>query len=240
MNESEPKIGAGKVVGRITLAFLLLIGVFLVSNISSAAILSLPGFSSERMMQPFTHLAMLALSLILILILSKGRMNEYGFSLPKRFSHVLWPTIHGAILGALATVIMNNVPGKAPGSENYSFAETVLFIWILASIAEETLFRGLLQGFLRNLSSKGFTVFGLRLSLPVFVPAVLFSLVHLALLTTGTGFWKLFVILCFAFLLGIVAGLGTQSSKSLIPAMAAHMFFNIAGFVAGIVILIVT
>jgi membrane protease YdiL (CAAX protease family) len=186
------------------------------------------------------HTAMLVLSLIIMLVAGKGRLSRYGFQPPRngRLGQViLW----GLGLGVISTLIEAMVPGEessVPGE--LSFLQTVVFIWLYASISEEVLVRGLIQSSLSRLTRYGFTVFGRRISLAVLTSALLFGLLHLAQGAMGAGGYQVLVIVLFAFVLGLVAGYCRERTESLVPAIVVHMFANVGGSLAGYVIGLIT
>jgi len=182
------------------------------------------------------HTAMLVLSIIIILVLSKGKISTYGFKIPKniQLKRIVLLSLGIGIIGAL---IQSYFPMKEPASiEKFSFIQIVIFVWIYASICEEVLTRGLIQGYLMSLSKYGFTVFKLRLSVPMIVGALFFALIHIMLLTTGMGGSAVFNIVLFAFILGVVAGYYREKTESLIPAILVHMLFNVGGYCTDLLI----
>ena len=114
---------------------------------------------------------------------------------------------------------------------NTGFLHTLLFVWIIASICEEVLYRGLIQSFLFPLSKYGFNIFRFRISIPVLVGAFLFGVMHMMLLTMGMDFALVLSIVILAFIMGIVAGYYREKTGSLIPAVIVHIFANIGGYI---------
>jgi len=175
------------------------------------------------------HTTMLLLSFLIILVLSKGRLSTYGFKLTRNIQ------LKGIILfsfgiGIVGALIQSFIPGEGlTFLEEFSFLRIVIFIWIYASICEEVLTRGLIQGYLNPLTKYGFTVFKSKISLPVLVGALFFGSMHLALLTMGVDSFRVFTIVLFAFILGIIAGYYREKTGSIIPAIITHMMFNISG-----------
>jgi len=179
------------------------------------------------------HTTMLFLSLLIILILSKGRISSYGFKLTRdiRLKQITLWSFGIAVVG---TLLQAFIPGKGlTFLEGFSFPRVVIFIWIYASICEEVLTRGLIQGYLKPLVKYGFTIFKPRISLPVLVGALFFGSMHLALLTMGVGSFMVFTIVLLAFILGIIAGYYREKTGSIIPAIITHMVFNISGTLIG-------
>jgi membrane protease YdiL (CAAX protease family) len=181
------------------------------------------------------HTGMLLASLLLITILSQARFSTYGFRLPK--GRWLAPlALFSCGISAIAFLGEKTLPGQGlPFAQEYTFLEQVLRVWIYASIAEELLTRGLIQGYLSPLSDRGLSLGSLRLSIPVIVGAVFFGLMHLGLLTIGIEGSTVAQIVVFALLVGLVAGYYREKTESLIPPIVAHALANATGSVLGLI-----
>ncbi len=176
-----------------------------------------------------SHTAMWVVSLILILILSRGKPRAYGFCIGKgyRWWQIVAPAL---IIGALLATTQHLLPSSSVAVvADYSFIETVAFIWVYASVAEELLTRGLIQGFLSPLTDYGFSIFRIRISLPVVVSALFFGLMHLALLTTGMAVMPVLATVVCAGIVGFIAGYQRELTGSMIPAILVHAFANVGG-----------
>ncbi len=170
------------------------------------------------------------ISLILILIVSRGKLRSFGFCLGKNYktAQIIIPA---AVTGlALAAVLYLIPEGSDAFQPDYPFAQTVIFVWLYASVSEEILTRGLIQSFLTPLSEYGFSVFGVRISLPIVTGALFFGLMHAALLTTGMALFPVISIVVFASILGLIAGYQREQTGSLIPAILVHAIGNIGGY----------
>jgi membrane protease YdiL (CAAX protease family) len=126
---------------------------------------------------------------------------------------------------------MLNAGGHMP-TEGFSFPLIVLLVFIGASTSEELLFRGLIQGYLTPLTGVGFTLRGIRISVPVLVSAILFGLMHMALISAGATLGAVLTIVISGMVLGIIAGYYREKTGSLLPAILTHICFNIWGSVA--------
>jgi len=130
----------------------------------------------------------------------------------------------------IATMIVMSVLGPRGAGMGMprvgSFAKAVVSVWVLASTAEEMLFRGLLLGSLSPLSQRAWTVGRCRISLPVAIAAVLFGLVHLGLMQVMAAPMVVLIVVMAA-VAGLVAGYYREKTGSLVPAVAAHMTFNV-------------
>ena len=212
---------------------------FVVLNIIAIVVMKSDFLPVAIQSQPWSegalsHTVMWLVSLILILIISKGKLSAYGIQLGKdyRWAQMI---ILGFATGAAFTVMLNAFPETSNALlPDYSFAQTVIFVWLYASICEEILTRGLIQSFLAPLTMYGISISGLRISLPVLVGALFFGLMHLGLLTTGADLLQVIIIVAFATVLGVIAGYHREQTGSIIPAIIVHMFGNIGGYCMGL------
>jgi len=173
-------------------------------------------------------------SLLFIGIFGHLKFKEYGFRLPRSF-RPMPGMITGILLGLVATILVALLPGEGKESmpgQDLSFIQVILFIWIYASLAEEVLCRGLIQGYLNPFNNYRLTLLSVKLSLPVITGALFFALMHLALLTTGVSIWPVVIIVIFALLLGLMAGYQLERTGSLLSAALIHMSFNMGGSIA--------
>jgi membrane protease YdiL (CAAX protease family) len=200
-------------------------------------------YLTEGVAPPWTSIfvnysMMLAVTLVLVLASSMGDPTGFGFVLPRRGSYGLCVT-WGLVLGIAATIVMLFAgTGGVSVMGGLGFWQMVLLVWIFASVAEEVLVRGYVQGYLEPLRGYGFTVFRMRFSLPVILSALFFSCMHLILLSTSTSPMAVYFIMLFTFFLGLVAAYHREKSESLLPPIAAHIFFNVGGVVGAMLFVI--
>jgi membrane protease YdiL (CAAX protease family) len=173
-----------------------------------------------------THSCMWILSIVVILLLNRGSLASYGFTKGGfRFGGriFLWaiPTAVLSVMGFIAS--RAGAPVK-PGL-GYSPLESIIFVWIYATCAEEIFTRGLLQGYLSPLVKYGINLSKrLRLSLPVLFSGLYFGLMHIvAVDRMGPA------VIVFTTALGLVAGYYREKTGSLIPAIIIHALFNVGG-----------
>lgn len=225
-----------RAVGRVLVAVLL---GFVVLNIIVVAVMKSDFLPVAIQSQPWSegalsHTMMWLVSLMLISIISKGRLSSYSIQLGRDYR---WTPmiIQGLAAGAVFAVMLNVIPVSSNALlPDYSFAQTVIFVWLYASISEEVLTRGLIQGFLTPLTKYGISIYGLRISLPILVGALFFGLMHLGLLTTGVDLLPVMILVASATVLGVIAGYHCEQTGSLIPAIIVHMFGNIGGYCTGL------
>jgi membrane protease YdiL (CAAX protease family) len=173
-----------------------------------------------------THTFMWILSFLIIILLTRGKIGEYGFT-RGRFRLTgkifLWaiPTAVLSVMGFFASRAGQDVNEVL----KVSYLEDIAFVWIYASICEEVFTRGLLQSFLSPLTRYGISLSRkLRLSLPVLFSGLYFGMMHIvAIDKMGPP------VILFASALGIVAGYYREKTESLIPAIIIHALFNIGG-----------
>jgi membrane protease YdiL (CAAX protease family) len=216
---------------RIIMAALLGLFVLMIRPSLEMSLQNLPvGLLSSRWISEFVSFAVsLVISIVIIAALSKGKISTYGF---KKTGDVLLAGIAVISLGiGIVTTLVGTFVGlEGPAfMEGYSFVHIVVSIWIYASVYEEVVARGLFQSFLSPLAKYGFTITGLRVSLPVLLSALFFALSHMALLTTGADAYYVIYIVIFAFIVGLMAAYYREKSESLIPAIVIHMLANIGG-----------
>ncbi|MBC8527494.1 MAG: CPBP family intramembrane metalloprotease [Candidatus Cloacimonetes bacterium] len=183
-----------------------------------------------------SQITFLITSLILMYLLSKGKLSTFGFQsvkISKLAKSVLIAFIFSFVLIVLNIIMMAIAGPATEGGEhpgiNGGMLKTIISVWILASICEEIFCRGLIQGFLAPLKKYGFKLFKSYISVPVAVSAILFGLGHFCLWGRMPNAMVIFIIIN-ATILGIIAGYHREKTGSIIPAIAVHMTFNIVGF----------
>jgi membrane protease YdiL (CAAX protease family) len=212
----------GYKAGRVVVAVLMGITVLAISSMLSMLFRGI-------WTQVVVHTSMLLLSLLAIWILGRGRFYEYGFRPARK---VRWVRL---IAIALALGVLNSLTGVLLGGggvslvQDLSFGQIALLVWLFASVAEEILTRGLIQGYLAPLSQDYLKLGRFRLNVPTLVGALFFGAMHLALLTTGTDVRSTLVVVVYAFFLGLLAGHSRAQAGSLIPAVVVHILGNVGG-----------
>ncbi|WP_372745780.1 hypothetical protein [Lutibacter sp.] len=158
----------------IKILIVILLGVFVLMFASVIQIIILNETNISENFPPLKktaiHLGMLISSILIILILTKGKLNEYGFNWNFNFPFMKIVFISLAF-GFLSSVIGNffiNSTSKT-ATMDFTLIEQILYIWLFASISEEVFTRGLIQGFLSSLKHIGFKFLNYYLSLPVIV-----------------------------------------------------------------------
>ena len=110
------------------------------------------------------------------------------------------------------------VPGLWGGTAVY-----IALAFALAPAGEETLFRGLLLGYMLDE--------GVSPWVAIAVAATLFSLIHVMPFSKAP-LPQLAVVVGNAFLMSTIAGYLRKQTGSLLPSIATHIGFNLGGFIA--------
>lgn len=178
-----------------------------------------------------THATMIVFSLVLIYGL-RGYVS-YHLTLPsvkKSLNPFLFGVLTSIIVNFLIAVITlmsgNKTDEIHPVLSIMSPLQIFIFIFIVASIAEETLFRGFLVNFLKPLKYQGIKIFKRKISTPVLIGAVVFGLAHLSLITTGISWIFLLRIVIFTMIIGLIAGYYQEKYDNIAYAIIVHMEGN--------------
>ncbi len=180
------------------------------------------------MKKTFTHTAISVFSVLFIILIPKEKFREYGFVWSLNFS-IVKIILVSLMLGFLSFLINKLLPESnvAHPAASFSILEKILFIWVWASISEEILTRGLIQGFLSPLKHYGINLFNKFISVPVIVGAIFFGIMHFALLSLGVNLLSVINIVIFGIVLGLIAGYQKEKTNSLVPAIIVHFCFNV-------------
>lgn len=174
--------------------------------------------------------SLLIFSILLIAILSKGKIGNYGFKIGRKVNY--WKLIALVLLIDIVFIIpffFIEIEGEGHFASRFTFLQEVVLVWILASVAEEIFTRGLILGFMNPLKKFGIKIGKVFISYPVIFCAMLFSMMHIPLLFQGIDQTLGIMILISTFSLGIIAGYYRELSGSLLPAIIAHSSANIIG-----------
>ena len=168
------------------------------------------------------QLAFLSTSLVLMSLL-RHSWCDFGFRLVRQGllrASLLSLAVATAFAGITAFLLGGSSGGEGPSGLAEDPLVLALLSLLVAPICEEVFFRGLLQGYLALRGRK-------RLS--IYMPAVLFSAVHVLPFSTS-GPTVLMAILTGALLLGLIAGHLRAASGSLLHPVLAHFWFNLLGY----------
>jgi membrane protease YdiL (CAAX protease family) len=214
------------------LAVPLALAIFVAAGITAnIARLALPApLKGKPWVEPFLmHSDMILFSLLAALAIGRGRLGR--FVLRRCPPQAIFRGVAvGFGIGALAegAEALLHLPMPA-FVQSYSITQQVLLIWLWASLAEEFLVRGLLQGMMAAWADRSIRPFSLTLAWPVVAGAVFFAAMHLPLLMLGTPLNSVLAIVAFAFVVGLAAGQFRHVTRSLWAAVAVHAAANMPG-----------
>ncbi len=201
------------------------------TSITLIGIFSPENSSNEIVISGVMQVLIFLLSIGLITIFSKGNLRKYGF---KRCPMFPWK---GLLTGIVVLqvifclpLLFHDLQGDGHPIGEMSFWQTVAIIWLLASVSEEIFTRGLIQSLLTPVKHLGARMGNVFISVPVIVSALVFGLMHLPMLFMGMDIILGVDIVVIAVGLGLLAGYYREKTGSLLPAIAAHMMMNIAGY----------
>jgi len=214
------------IAGVFVLGILILMIASTLAQILSVTLAS--GRAIPWLMPMLTHGFMLLLSLAAMAVFSRGRLGVFGvasfrirpFALIAGLSLIVG--LAANLLFAVLELEFDPVPG-------FTFLNTVIFVWLWASICEEALCRGLLQTLFAQSTERSFKIGPLKLSLANILAGLMFTLMHVPVVMMGASPTVLAVLLPAAFALGLIAGYVRENRGSLYPAIIVHMLFNISG-----------
>jgi len=162
-------------------------------------------------------------------MIASGRpLAAFGF----RRAKIEWPlALAGVLFGAVATdiTLLLGLPGMRTVASRYNFPTLVLWVWIVSSVAEEIFCRGWFQSLAAGWDSDPRAA-----RVATVWSAALFGSLHLVLLIAGIDLASFAIILVSVTALGYVCAVARARSGSLVPAIAAHVGFNIGGFLGGL------
>jgi membrane protease YdiL (CAAX protease family) len=167
------------------------------------------------------------------MVLSRRPFAEFGFRrpVPAKGHFKLW----GLVLGAASAgvILALGLRGMQSRLAGYGLLGIVLWIWVFSSIVEEIFCRGWFQSLVAGPSASDST--GNRTPAAVLWSTALFGTMHLSLLFLDINIAAVAVIVLAVTALGFVCATARARTGSLRPAIAAHVLFNVGGFVAGVI-----
>lgn len=202
----------------ITLSFVLGIGI-----LSSAAMMA---FKNSAEHVAFISGMAQAIYLLLVLLLLRIKKidlkNTYGFTAVPVKKYLL-PVAAAFCFSAFSNILQATAPippeliGGMSDDMEKSMIAFILSVFIIAPLVEEFVFRALIMTALRK---------GISTTVSIFISALLFALIH----SMAGGI----LIVVHAFLGGLIFALSYVKTKSLFPAIIAHIFGNIGGYVPAV------
>jgi membrane protease YdiL (CAAX protease family) len=212
-------------------AFGLALGVFVAAFLAATALPESVTTHYPWARQAVTQGLMAAVALGAMAV-SKRPFAEFGFRrpVPAKGHFKLW----GLVLGAASTgVILAFGLRGMRGLAGYGLPGIVLWIWVISSTVEEVFCRGWFQSLVTGAGETD--AHGKRTREAIIWSAALFGIMHLSLLFADIEIGAVVVIVLSVTALGYVCATVRARTGSLRPAIAAHVMFNVGGFVAGVI-----
>ena len=174
------------------------------------------------------HLPMFLIPFIIIYIITKGTLGQYGFNLYQipLFTHkrMLLLGIGFGILMSLKYIpqVINNTPLDVPRPVTLTnIIGTMAFQWIIVGLCEETMFRGLIQTYLMNNLEGTVNMAGHELHIGTVIGAIIWGLFHfINILIMPLRPVIFFVIL--TTIVGLPMGYAYQKTRSLATTIIVH------------------
>jgi membrane protease YdiL (CAAX protease family) len=197
-------------------------------------LMSLSGFRSIAEQSPWVvsdlvHIPQFAIPLALIYVITKGRLETYGFNTrqkPPLFTHVRMLGL-GVVFGLVMCVrympdLVRNQPLDIPRPATpFNVVGSLTFQWIVVGLAEETMFRGLIQTYLMNHLSGHAEILGHSIHAGTVVAAVVWGLFHFINILIMPAGSVLFTV-AFTTLAGLLMGFAYQETGSLVTTIIVH------------------
>ncbi|MCF2137319.1 MAG: CPBP family intramembrane metalloprotease [Candidatus Thorarchaeota archaeon] len=167
-------------------------------------------------------------AIVVIVISSGGDLAEWGCRFPS-WEHIITSLIVGVIAGSIVTGIQTRLSKVAPEDRPRPDLRTfIILIVVIASIAEEFVFRGALQQYIDHFAPYVMWLGTVPVSIGCIVAAIVFGLVHItparqmgesaSLMAGGAG------------VLGAIAGIMFVMTASIVIPIVIHMTFNLVGW----------
>ncbi len=213
------------------LVFGLALGVFVAASLAARA---LP--ASVTAHYPWARQAvsqgLLAAFALGAMAVSRRPFAEFGFRrpAPAKGHFMLWGLLLG--IASSGVILAFGLRGMRAGLASYGLLGIVLWIWVISSTVEELFCRGWFQTLVGVGESDSL---GKRTRAEVMWSAALFGAMHLVLLFSDIEIAAVVVIVLSVTALGYVCATARARTGSLRPAIAAHVMFNVGGFLAGVI-----
>lgn len=173
------------------------------------------------------HLAQMAIALVLIAILTRGRLRAAGLNLANaRESARLLTTGFFPVLlllliaGHTIMPIIQGVPPErfAGGIRAIDLMGVLVFSWVIVGLSEEIVFRGFFQTALAKFWHGSTVLFGVRVPIAGLLAATIFTIAHISFRTMSADPRQLVL----AFVLGVYYAVAYHRTGSLLAPIVAH------------------
>jgi membrane protease YdiL (CAAX protease family) len=175
-------------------------------------------------------------SMVLVALLGwtiqRRPFTEMGWRRPAwSLSHLLWFAI-GALAMMAATVVMIFLSVKHPLAAQMTFPQIILIIWLVSSVSEEIYVRGLVQSWVAD--REDLAALNAPFAPSIVSSALVFASMHAPLIWTPVGVQGGLTLVLATLGLGWACAVLRARSRSLWPAIACHVFGNVAAVPGGI------
>ena len=175
------------------------------------------------------HSLVLILSFLAILIFSRGKIKTFGFNNGSSFP-VLKILLNSILIGVIAGYVIYTFNKEELGFiAFYKTWEKIVFIWLIASISEEMLVSGFIQGYMMPAKKYAVKIFKTTISIPMILSAIVFAIIYVPHLI-GMKIIAIALIMFVMFAIGISKAYFREKTNSLLAPMVMHVLFNAAIF----------
>ncbi len=164
----------------------------------------------------------IVLSILVVLFLFGADFKSFGFKVDVFHTlNSLTVSLPIALLLAFLSSLLTKSEAYKPRFLPENFLFLALSALLLAPLAEELVYRGVLEGYLLKSTSTW---------VAIALPAALFALQHITPFSSAPR-KVLVLVVVNALVLGILAGYYRAAGQSIMPAITVHATFNLAGIV---------
>jgi membrane protease YdiL (CAAX protease family) len=184
---------------------------------------------SSWIVADLVHVPQFLVPFLLICWLSRGRLGEYGFNArqkPPFFTHARMLGL-GALFGLLMSAryipaLRGSAPLDIPRPVTWAnVLGNLTFQWIVVGLAEETMFRGLIQTYLMNNLEGEVKILGHDLHMGTVMGAILWGVFHfINILMMPLG--PVVFTMALTTLAGLAMGYAYQETGSLLTTIIVH------------------
>lgn len=173
------------------------------------------------------HVAQMAIALVLIALLTRGRLREAGLNLAHAAESLrllvtgFFPVLLLCLIaGHVITPIVQGVPPErfADGIRPMDLAGVFVFSWVIVGLSEEIVFRGFFQTALAKFWHGTVVLAGVQIPLAGVWAAAIFTIAHISFRTMSADPRQLVL----AFVLGIYYAVAYYRTGSLLAPIVAH------------------
>lgn len=173
------------------------------------------------------HLAQMAIALMLIAILTRGRLRTAGLNLAHARESLLllttgfFPILFLCLIAghAIAPIVKGEPPERfAGGIRTMDLLGVLVFSWVIVGLSEEIVFRGFFQTALARFWNGTVVFAGVQVPVAGVWAAVIFTIAHISFSTMSADPRQLVL----AFTLGVYYAVAYYRTGSLLAPIVAH------------------